>query len=52
MNSHQCFVTSTIIGATSADQLKENIEAYKRKLPQELLDDIERIHLTHMNPAP
>jgi aryl-alcohol dehydrogenase-like predicted oxidoreductase len=49
---HQWFVTSTIIGATSVDQLKENIEAYKRKLPQELLDDIERIHLTHMNPAP
>jgi aryl-alcohol dehydrogenase-like predicted oxidoreductase len=49
---HQWFVTSTIIGATSVDQLKENIEAYKRKLPQELLDDIERIHLTQMNPAP
>jgi aryl-alcohol dehydrogenase-like predicted oxidoreductase len=49
---HQWFVTSTIIGATSVDQLKENIEAFKRRLPQELLDDIERIHLTHMNPAP
>jgi aryl-alcohol dehydrogenase-like predicted oxidoreductase len=49
---HQWFVTSTIIGASSLDQLKENIEAYNRKFSQELLDDIEKIHLTHMNPAP
>jgi aryl-alcohol dehydrogenase-like predicted oxidoreductase len=49
---HQWFVTSTIIGATSLDQLKENIKAYKIILSKELLDEIEIIHLTHMNPAP
>jgi aryl-alcohol dehydrogenase-like predicted oxidoreductase len=49
---HQWFVTSTIIGATSLDQLKENIEAYNISLSKELLDEIEIIHLTHMNPAP
>ena len=49
---HQWFVTSTIIGATSLDQLKENIEAYSITLSKELLDEIEIIHLTHMNPAP
>ena len=49
---HQWFVTSTIIGATSLDQLKENIEAYSITLSKEMLDEIEMIHLTHMNPAP
>lgn len=49
---HQWFVTSTIIGATTISQLIENIKAYKIKLTQELLDEIEIIHLTHMNPAP
>jgi aryl-alcohol dehydrogenase-like predicted oxidoreductase len=49
---HQWFVTSTIIGATSLDQLKENIEAYDINLSKELLDEIEVIHLSHMNPAP
>jgi aryl-alcohol dehydrogenase-like predicted oxidoreductase len=49
---HQWFVTSTIIGATSLDQLKENIEAYNISLSKELLGEIEIIHLTHMNPAP
>lgn len=48
----QWFVTSTIIGATSMGQLKENIDAYKLKLPQNLLNEIEEIHLTVMNPAP
>ncbi len=48
----QWFVTSTIIGATSLNQLKENIEAYSALLSEELLDEIEMIHLTHMNPAP
>jgi aryl-alcohol dehydrogenase-like predicted oxidoreductase len=49
---HQWFVSSTIIGATSLDQLEENVKAYGTVLPKELLDEIEIIHLTHMNPAP
>ena len=49
---HQWFVTSTVIGATSLHQLKENIEAYEFKLNSEVLSEIDKIHLTCMNPAP
>jgi len=45
-------MTSTIIGATSMDQLKQNINAYRIDLPEELLSEIEYIHLSAMNPAP
>ena len=48
----QWFMTSTIIGATSMDQLKQNINAYRIDLPEELLSEIEYIHLSAMNPAP
>ena len=48
----QWFVTSTVIGATNLNQLKENIDAYKLKLNQETLNKIDEIHLTCMNPAP
>jgi aryl-alcohol dehydrogenase-like predicted oxidoreductase len=46
------FVTSTIVGATSLQQLRENIEAKDVPLDPELLAGIERIHLRHTNPAP
>ena len=36
-------VTSTIIGATSVAQLKENIEAYKLKLSDKVMFDIDRV---------
>ena len=49
---HQWFITSTVIGATSLHQLKENIEAYEFKLNSEVLSEIDKIHLTCMNPAP
>jgi aryl-alcohol dehydrogenase-like predicted oxidoreductase len=49
---HRWFVTSTIIGATSMNQLKENIDAYHTKLAPDVLAEIERLHLTMMNPAP
>jgi len=49
---HRWFVSSTIIGATSMAQLKENIAAYTVKLSDEVLAEIERLHLTMMNPAP
>lgn len=49
---HQWFVTSTIIGATSMTQLTDNIAAYEVKLSDEILSEIEQIHLTVMNPAP
>lgn len=49
---HRWFVGSTIIGATSMTQLKENIDAYQIVLSDALLAEIEQIHLTMMNPAP
>jgi len=49
---HRWFVGSTIIGATSMAQLKENIAAFDVRLTDEALQEIEAIHLTIMNPAP
>lgn len=48
------FTTSTIIGATSMDQLKENIGAFigaPRPLPAQVLDDIETIFKRYRDPA-
>lgn len=46
------FVTSTIIGATSMAQLKENIAAFAIDLPADALQEIDAIHLRYTNPAP
>lgn len=46
------FVTSNIIGATSMDQLKENIGSIDVHLTKEVLEAIEAIHLSIPNPAP
>ena len=48
----QFFVTSTIIGATNLDQLKENIQAFEINLSEEVLKGIEAIHQQQPNPAP
>ena len=45
------FVTSNIIGATTMDQLKENIDSIDISLPKELLKEIEDIHLSDPNPC-
>jgi aryl-alcohol dehydrogenase-like predicted oxidoreductase len=45
-------VASTIIGATSMDQLRENLEVDQVQLDAEVLAEIERIHLHFPNPAP
>lgn len=49
---HRWFVSSTIIGATSMAQLKENIDAWHVHLSPEVMQEIEYLHLTMMNPAP
>lgn len=49
---HRWFVSSTIIGATSMTQLKENIDAWQTSLSPEVMQEIELLHLTMMNPAP
>ena len=46
------FVTSNIIGATKMNQLKENIDSINCKLSEEVLSEIEKIHLEFPNPAP
>ncbi len=46
------FVTSNIIGATTMDQLKENIESINIDLNEEVLEKINTIHNNNPNPAP
>jgi aryl-alcohol dehydrogenase-like predicted oxidoreductase len=46
------FVTSNIIGATTMEQLKENIESIEVNLSDEVLEGIEAIHKAIPNPAP
>ena len=46
------FVTSNIIGATSREQLQENINSINITLTGEMLKDIEDIHLLDPNPCP
>ena len=46
------FVTSTIIGATTMEQLKENIGSIDVDLSAELLDGINAIHNDIPNPSP
>ena len=46
------FVTSTIIGATNLDQLKENITSSNIQLSNEVLSEIENVHNLIPNPAP
>ncbi len=45
------FVTSNIIGATSMTQLRDNIESINITLSQEILNEIENIHLSDPNPC-
>jgi aryl-alcohol dehydrogenase-like predicted oxidoreductase len=46
------FVTSTIIGATTFEQLKTDIAAVDLKVSDNLLKDINQIHLDYSNPCP
>jgi len=46
------FVTSTIIGATNLEQLRENITSANIQLSNEVLSEIEKVHDLIPNPAP
>ncbi len=48
----QQFVTSTIIGATTMEQLSENIETHNIILSPEILSEINKIQESIPNPAP
>ena len=45
------FVTSNIIGATTIEQLRENIDSINITLSNEILHEIEDIHLSDPNPC-
>ena len=46
------FITSNIIGATTLDQLRANIDSVHLEMNDELLESIEAIHSRFSNPAP
>jgi aryl-alcohol dehydrogenase (NADP+) len=46
------FVTSTIIGATTIEQLKENLDSLNVVLDQRILTEIDAVHTRYPNPAP
>jgi len=46
------FLTSTIIGATSMEQLKINISSIEVHLADKTLDEIEAVHTQYPNPSP
>ena len=48
----QKFITSTIIGATTMEQLKTNIESVNVVINKELIKEINDVHLIHSNPCP
>ena len=50
--NHQDFVTANIIGATTLEQLSENIGSIEIDLSAEVLKEIDRIHSRMPNPAP
>jgi aryl-alcohol dehydrogenase-like predicted oxidoreductase len=50
--TQQAFTTSNIIGATTMEQLKENIKTAELVLSDEVLAGIERIQAEIPNPAP
>ena len=50
--NQQSFLTSTIIGATTMQQLKENISSIEVELSEEILKKIDEIHELQPNPAP
>ena len=46
------FLTSNIIGATSLEQLKDNIESTQLALSDDVLHEIEAVHTRYPNPCP
>ena len=50
--NQQDFVTSTIIGATTMEQLQENIAAFETVLSPEIISEINKIQEVFPNPAP
>src|SRR5262249_45887462 len=45
------FVASTIVGATTIEQLAENIDAQSTQLPDAVIAEINKLHADLSNPA-
>ncbi|MGM8361020.1 NADP(H)-dependent aldo-keto reductase [Flavobacterium sp. ARAG 55.4] len=50
--NQQAFVTSNIIGATTLEQLKENIASIDLVLSEEIINEINAVHAAIPDPAP
>ena len=48
----QPFMTSVIIGATTMEQLKSNIESVNVKLSNEIIKEINDVQKIYSNPCP
>jgi aryl-alcohol dehydrogenase-like predicted oxidoreductase len=48
----QPFVASTLLGATTMEQLKTNVESLHLELSEEVLAEIEAVHQVYTYPAP
>ena len=48
----QPFVASTLLGATTMDQLKANLESLNLTLSEEVIEEIEAVHRVYTYPAP
>ena len=48
----QPFMTSVIIGATTMDQLKTNIESVNINLTDEVINEINEVQKIYPNPCP
>jgi aryl-alcohol dehydrogenase-like predicted oxidoreductase len=48
----RAFVTSNIIGATTMDQLKENVESINIEFTDEMMERVNEIHNNNPNPSP
>jgi aryl-alcohol dehydrogenase-like predicted oxidoreductase len=48
----QPFMTSVIIGATTMDQLKTNIESVNINLTEEVINEINEVQKIYPNPCP
>ena len=48
----QPFITSVIIGATTMDQLKTDIESVNVKLKDEIINEINEVQKIYPNPCP
>ena len=50
--NNRSFLTANIIGATTMDQLKADIESINIKLDENIISEIEAVHKAIPNPSP